>query len=58
MAGDDPSRPSYVEAPDGGAGAYFLHVVVRGDDLVASMQRARSAERDSLPRKTAMGGGP
>jgi len=27
-----------------------VQVVIRGDDLVASMQRARSAERNSLPR--------
>ena len=45
----DPARPGYVEAPDGTAGAYFLHVVIRGDDLVASMQHARSTERDRLP---------
>ena len=45
----DPTRPGYVEAPDGAAGAYFLHVGIRGDDLVASMLRARSIEREQLP---------
>ena len=50
----DLASPGYLEAPDGTAGAYFLNVVIRGEDLLASTGRqirlARLLGRVTPPR--------
>ena len=43
------SRPRYVEAPDGTAGAYFSEMLIRVGDLEHGVRRVRAAELDSLP---------
>ena len=45
----DASRRSYLEAPDGSAGAYFREVVVRVGDLENAIRDVRAAELEALP---------
>jgi hypothetical protein len=45
----DLARPGCLESPDATAGAYFLHVVVRDNDLIASMRSTQANEVAMLP---------